>query len=261
MKDVTFEWSEECQKSFNVLKENKVIVPIFVFLDWNKEFHVHVDASCIVFGIVLVQLGEGEINHPIAFASKNISKVGKNYNTTERETLAMVYVLYKFRHYLLGAHLKMITDHSTLKYLVKKPILGGKICRWLSLFQEYDFNVVVKPRRLNIGPNHLSRIETEEEPINIEDNLLDAQLFTIIVADDHFIDIIQFMAIGMAPTDYTMKQKKELVVREFDFSLIFGHLYKTRLDGILRRYILGHERQSILTKVGLWWPTIHKDVK
>jgi hypothetical protein len=57
----------------------------------------------------------------------------------------MVYALQKFRHYLLGKHFNMFTDHSTLKYLVNKPMLGGRICRWLLLFQEFEFEVIVKP--------------------------------------------------------------------------------------------------------------------
>ena len=66
----------------------------------------------------------------------------------------------KFRHYLLGSHFKMFTDHSALKYLVNKPVLGGRICKWLILFQEYDFEIIVKPGRLNLGPDHLSRLES-----------------------------------------------------------------------------------------------------
>jgi hypothetical protein len=53
---------------------------------------------------------------------------------TEREGLAMVYVLQNFRHYLLRGHFKMFIDHSALKYLVNKPVLGRRICRWLLLF-------------------------------------------------------------------------------------------------------------------------------
>ena len=58
-------------------------------------------------------------------------------------------------------------------------MLRGGICRWLLLFQEYDFEVIIKPGKLNIGPNHLSRIEIGEEPMSLEDNLLDVQLFSI----------------------------------------------------------------------------------
>ena len=124
-KDATLCWNEECQCNLDVLKENMVTTPILVFPNWKKEFHVHVDASCFALRAVLTQAGEGESNHPIVFASRKLSKAEKSYSTTKCEGLAMVYVLQKFRHYLLGGHIKMYTDHSALKYLVNKPMLGG----------------------------------------------------------------------------------------------------------------------------------------
>ena len=71
----------------------------------------------------------------------------------------------------------------------------------------------MKPGKLNVRPDHLSRIETREESKNIKDNLPDVQLFTIRFEDVHFAYIIQFFPIEMAPVKYTMKQKKELLVR------------------------------------------------
>ena len=105
-----------------------VTASIFIFLDRKKEFHVHFDASSIVLGIVLTLSGEGAIDHPIAFASRKLLTIEKNYTTNEIKGIAMVYALKKFRHYLLGGQFKMFTDHSTLKYLVSKPVLGWKIC-------------------------------------------------------------------------------------------------------------------------------------
>jgi hypothetical protein len=102
-----------------------VKTPILVFPDWEKKFHVHVDASTITLGAIMEQPGVGELDHPIAFARRKLSKSENNYNTTEREGLPMVYALHKFRHYLLGKHFKMFTIHSTLKYLVNKPVLLG----------------------------------------------------------------------------------------------------------------------------------------
>ena len=133
-KEVKFLWNEECQQSLDTLKEKMVTAPILVFPDWNKPIHVHVDASGIALGIVLTHPGEGGIDHPIAYSSRKLSTAEKNYTTTEREGLAMVYALQKFRHYLLGASFKMFTNHSALKYLVNKPVLGGRICRWLLYF-------------------------------------------------------------------------------------------------------------------------------
>ena len=80
----------------------------------------------------------------------------------------------------------MFIDHSALKYLVNKPVLGGNICRWILLFQEFDFEVIVRPGRLNVGPYHLLRIESGEKPNNLEDNLPDARLFSIDVVNKEF---------------------------------------------------------------------------
>ena len=128
-------------------------------------------------GVVLVQPGEGDLDHLIAFESRKLSFAKRNYTTTEREGLAMVYALQKFRHRLLGGDFKIFTEHSALQYLVNKPVLAGKICRWLLLFQEFDFEIIVKPRWLNVGLDHLSCIEIGEEPTNIDDGFPDVQLF------------------------------------------------------------------------------------
>jgi hypothetical protein len=167
-----------------------VTVPILVFLDWNKEFHVNVNAYSISLGVVLTQPRIGDIDHPLAFASRKLSTAEINYTTTEREGLAMVYALQKFLHYLLGGHFKMFTDHSMLKYMVNKIVLGGRICRWLLLFQEYDFEIIVKPGRMNKGLDHLSRLEHGEDPTSLEDALPDPQLLTIRNIDDHFVEIV-----------------------------------------------------------------------
>ena len=66
------------------------------------------------------------MDHPIAFVSRKLSKAEKNYSMIEYEGLAMVYALHKFRHFLSGGHFKMYTDHSALKYLVNRPMLGGE---------------------------------------------------------------------------------------------------------------------------------------
>jgi hypothetical protein len=98
------------------------------------EFHLHIDASCIALGVILAQPGEGNWDHPIYFASRNVYQTEGNYTTIEREGLAMVHALQNFRHYLLGGHFKFFTNHSALKYLVNKTMLEGTICRWLLPF-------------------------------------------------------------------------------------------------------------------------------
>jgi hypothetical protein len=88
----------------------------------------------------------------------------------------------------------MFIDHSFLRYLVNKTVLGGRICIWLLLFQEFEFEVLMKPVRLNAGPNHLSRITNGEEPSSLEDNVLDAQFFSVQIANEYFADFIEFLS-------------------------------------------------------------------
>ena len=82
----------------------------------------------------------------------------------------------------------------------------------------------MKPKQLNAGPDHLSRIETGEEPRSIEDGLPNAQLFRVGMVDDHYEQIVQFFVIREAPKEFTTIQKKQLVVRVANFQLIAGQL-------------------------------------
>lgn len=89
---------------------------------------MHIDASGIELGVVLARLGEKNMDHLVYYASKKLSTMERNYTTTKRKSLAMVYSFQKCRNYLLGAPLKFFTDHSMVKYLVNKPIREGRIC-------------------------------------------------------------------------------------------------------------------------------------
>ena len=101
---------------------------------------------------------------------------------------------------------------------------------------------------MNKGHGHLSRLEHGEEPTILEDSIPDAKLLAISKFDDHFIEIVQFLSTGLEPREYTIIQKKQLVVHAADFSLIAGQLYKMGPDEILRRCVMEVERPLILTE-------------
>jgi len=84
-KDITHCLNDDYMKSLDVLKGKLASAPILVFPKWDVEFHVHVDASCIMLGTVLIQEGGGGSGHPIVFASSRLSKAENNYSTTEHE--------------------------------------------------------------------------------------------------------------------------------------------------------------------------------
>ena len=91
------------------------------------------------------------------YVSRQMSPVEKKYTTTKLEALAVVYACRKFRHYLLGYRVVFHMDHDSLKYLVNKPDLSGRIARWILLLQEFNDEVRVKSRKSNSNADYLSR--------------------------------------------------------------------------------------------------------
>ena len=133
--DQEFEWTEERNISFEKLKRKLVEAPILRFPYWSTKFHVHIDASGLVIRAILTHPGDDGMDYPIVYNSRKLNKSERNYSTTEREALGMVFALQKYRHYLLANPFVFYTDHQALKYLINKPLRHGRICRWLLLFQ------------------------------------------------------------------------------------------------------------------------------
>jgi len=141
----------------------------------------------------------------------------------------MIYALYKFKHYLLGSHFKFFTDNSALKYLVNKLVLKGRICRWLLLFLKFSFEVIIKPGKCNVGPDHLSRLESRESGREIYDQLPDVDLFWVETIPEYLEVIAVFLSTRACPETYSATQKYHMVVRT-----TYYQLYKLGLDSILR---------------------------
>ena len=105
----------------------------------------------------------------------------------------MVFALKKFRHYLLANPFIFYTNHQALKFLVNKPLHHGRIYRWFLLFQELEFEVIICPGKVNVGPDHLSRVKLGEDPIGIDENLPDAHLFRVKAIPAELAEIGQYL--------------------------------------------------------------------
>ncbi|XP_022862463.1 uncharacterized protein LOC111382664 [Olea europaea var. sylvestris] len=134
IKDVSFEFNEECLTTFNTLKEKLTSAPIIVVPDWELPFKLMYDVSDHVMGAVLGQR-RNKIFHVIYYASRILNDAQINYATTEKELLAMVYEFDKFRAYFVGSKVIIYTDHSTLKYLTTKKDAKLILIRWRGAYQ------------------------------------------------------------------------------------------------------------------------------
>ncbi|RDX98272.1 Retrovirus-related Pol polyprotein from transposon 17.6, partial [Mucuna pruriens] len=90
-----------------------------------------------------------------------------NYTTTKKELLAIVFALDKFRSYLLGSKIVVFSNHTTLKYLLKKPDAKMRLIWWMLLLQELNVEIRDKKGAENVVADHLSQLQREVEPIPI----------------------------------------------------------------------------------------------
>ena len=112
-KDTSFYFDEACQEAFQKLQSLLSSSPIMKPLDWFLPFEIICDASEYVVGVVLGQC-VGKIPHIIYYANKTLMDAQVNYTTTEKELLAVVFELDKFRSYLLGSKVIIYFDHDML---------------------------------------------------------------------------------------------------------------------------------------------------
>ena len=118
-KNVKFEWSDECEKSFQDLKARLVSAPILTLPSESGGFVIYSDASKKGLGCVLMQNGK-----VIAYASRQLKSYEQNYPTHDLELAAVVFALKIWRHYLYGESCEIYTDHKSLKYIFSQKELN-----------------------------------------------------------------------------------------------------------------------------------------
>ena len=107
-------------------------------------------------GFTLAQTQNGKVV-VIAYNGRGLNQAEKNYSTTEREALALVEGIKKFQPYLFGCKFTVITDHSSLRWLMDVKDATGLFARWSLLLQQYDFEVIHRPGKVHSNADSLSR--------------------------------------------------------------------------------------------------------
>jgi hypothetical protein len=184
MKGVRFIWGLPQEDSFMKLKKLITSAPVLVLPNDDLPFRLEADGSGIATGAVLSpQQVNDNAWHPIAFLSKALNPVERNYEIHNTEMLAIIRGLEEWRHYLEGArHLVEIwTDHKNLEYFQVAQKLNRRQARWSLYLSRFNFTLHHKPGRSMGKPDALSRQADHGSRQGDNDNLtlLAPELFRI----------------------------------------------------------------------------------
>ncbi|CAN6707362.1 unnamed protein product [Malus baccata var. baccata] len=280
-KDVSFEFNEACEKAFKHLKELLTTAPIITPPDWSIPFELMCDASDYALGAVLGQR-KNKHSHVIYYASRTLNDAQLNYNTTEKELLAVVFALDKFRSYLIGTKVIVFTDHAALKYLFTKKEAKPRLICWMLLLQEFDIEIRDKKGCENVVADHLSRLVREEESLPISETFPDEQLLSIKVSTPWYADLVNFLVSKQVPNTLSKAQRDKLRKEARFYVWDDPYLWKICSDQIVRRCVIESEFHSILNfchsyacgghfgtqrtahkvlECGFYWPTLFKDAR
>ncbi|KAM1157126.1 hypothetical protein ACFX2B_027540 [Malus domestica] len=280
-KDVAFDFNKECEKAFNHLKDMLTSAPIIVPPDWSLPFELMCDASDYALGAVLGQRKDKR-PHAIYYASRTLNDAQLNYSTTEKELLAVVFALDKFRSYLLGTKVIIYTDHAALKYLFTKKEAKPRLIRWMLLLQEFDIEIRDKKGSENVVADHLSRMVHEEDAVPIIETFPDEQLMSIKVSEPWYADLVNYLVSKHVPSELLKHQGDKLKKEARFYVWDDPYLWKYCPDQVIRRCVHDSEFNAILTfchtyacgghfgtnrtalkvlECGFYWPTIFRDAR
>jgi len=176
-KQQKFNWTEECEASFEQLKAALINSPVLAYPRDDGLYILDTDASDEAVGAVLSQIqppsedfekwscrkktclekthgGEEKV---ISYASRVLTRAEKNYCVTRRELLAVVTFIKQYRHFLLGRKFMVRTDHRPLVWLFHLRDPTGQIARWQEILASYDFEILYRPGEKHGNADGLSR--------------------------------------------------------------------------------------------------------
>ena len=147
------------------MKDKLTSAPILAYPEVEgSEFILDTDASSFAIGAVLSQIQGGK-ERAIAYASRTLEKSEENYCVTRKEMLAVVFFTKYFKHYLLGRHFILRTDHGSLRWLHRFKEPEGQVQRWLQQLSQFDFEIVHRPGLKHGNADAMSRLVKGDQAI------------------------------------------------------------------------------------------------
>jgi hypothetical protein len=262
-KGVKFQWTLDCEKSFQHLNKLLTSAPILRIADPNKDFIVLTDACKEELGGVLSQNG-----FVICYESRKLKEHERHYATHDLELATIVHALRKWRHYLMGKGFELRTNHNGLKYLFDQPILNARQSRWLEFLSEYDFDIKHIKGKENKVVDALSRRvhELHATTISMYQSDLKDRIIEAAKSDLKYKDLVAKLQQGNLQQEieeYKLDNDEILMYRGRIYVpnyhelkiLILGEMHNVPYAGHP-----GYQKNIAVVKSQYYWPGMKKEV-
>jgi len=144
--------------AWEALKKAMTKNPVLIQPRSDRTFVLETDASIVGLGAVLSQKDESGVLKPCAYASRKLLAQETRYSTRELEALAIIFGIEKFEVYLRTNKFLVLTDHSSLQWLMKQETPKGRFLNWAYRLRQFDFEIIYRPGSENTRADSLSRL-------------------------------------------------------------------------------------------------------
>ena len=157
-KDAPWNFSEACRSAFNLLKKAFTSAPILTHWVPDTPLTVETDASDYAIAGILSLTGDDNQLRPVAYYSRTLTTPELNYDTHDKELLAIFEAFKHWRHYLEGSAtpVDVVTDHKNLEYFSTSKVLTRRQARWLEFLSQFNLAIRFRPRCLGAKPDALT---------------------------------------------------------------------------------------------------------
>ena len=288
-KEVKWEWSKECENVFKMAKQRLTKAPVLTHYDPSLPIRLAGDASAYGIGAVISHVFNDGSEHPIAYASRTLTRAQKNYAQIEREALSLIFGLKKFHNFLYGRDFILYTDHKPLTTIfgahhTVSPLAASRLQRWALHLSAYRYMIQYKNTTQHANVDGLSRLPLKTGNFKDRSELsiftirqLEALPITIPILskatrqDPILSTVIEFVNKGW-PKEQAREsmrpfwnKRNELVVEEDCLMWGIRTVIPNKLRSVVLKELhsshLGIVRMKMLSRSYFWWPKIDKDIE
>ncbi|XP_071576343.1 uncharacterized protein [Temnothorax nylanderi] len=282
-------WTDTHRKAIALLKKRLTSAPVLCHYDGEKQIVVSADASPTGIGAVLSNVGEDGIEHPVAYASKSLSKTQKRYSQLDREALALMDAVRHFHQYLDGRKFTLYTDHKPLLgiFAPDRPtpeIISPKLSRYSRILGAYKYDLQYRPGKQHGNADFLSRLHLEETVEEDEENFTEVlmientsdtaisteEMVEATVKDETLSRVMHWLREGWpakVPDGYKTFWSKRQGLSIYKKCLLWGSrvVIPADLQPRVLEYLHGNHPENCNTKATarsyVWWPRIDSEIE